>query len=146
MIKLVPSKWGTICWVGYFTRTLQVKYWVYYIYKNLEGIKQSATSGALKQMSCHHKNGILKRKTKTLLFKLRFVSDKQPFPLKKEIIIPYIKVTYFTIYFSQYINFHKISHHISLWILAVSKDNPILQNMHTYKFTKYTFSHLRVHL
>ena len=48
-------------------------------------------------------------------------------------------MTYFTIYFSQYINFHKISYRISLWILAVSKDNPILQNMHTYKFTKYTF-------
>ena len=73
-------------------------------------------------MCCSHKNGILERKTQqTLLFKLKFVFDKHNFPLYREIIIPLIKVTHFTLNFSQYVNFHKTSHHISLCILTVSK-------------------------
>ena len=93
----------------------------YYIYENLE-IKQSKSTSVLKQMCCSHKNGILERKTQqTLLFKLKFVSDKHNFPLYREIIIPLIKVTHFTLNFSQYVNFHKTSHHISLCILTVSK-------------------------
>ena len=96
----------------------------YCIYENLEEIKQSSTSSVLKKMCSYHKNEILEKKT--LLFILRFVSDKQNFPLQRKIIISFVKVTHFTINFSQYINFYKTSHHISLRILTVGKDNHIL--------------------
>ena len=42
-------------------------------------------------------------------------------------------VTHFIISFSQYINFHKTSNHISQWILTVGKDNQTYRYIYVYK-------------
>ena len=61
----------------------------------------------------------------------------------RQIIVPFLEVTHFTMNFLQYLNFCTTLHNISLRILTVGKDKHMLQNMHTHTFTKYSFCDLR---
>ena len=68
LYSLCPAYWVLFIRLGIPLVLCRLITEYYYIYKNLEEIKQLATNSVLKQMCSHHKNIILKRKTQTLLF------------------------------------------------------------------------------